>query len=149
MNLSLRIHVLMLCNFQYHVFYFQSILSVVFILICAIVSIVCLVLKQRNGRDYKPLATDDPDVEQSIKVGKIKPKVRKINGRVTKPGDGVTCQIQINSESTNHNTPYKNVCNDCDQGCTGGEDWVVHYCGFVFSIAGCTVILDLWIFFSF
>lgn len=97
----------------------QSILSVVFILICAIVSIVCLVLKQRNGRDYKPLATDDPDVEQSIKVGKIKPKVRKINGRVTKPGDGVTCQIQINSELTNHNTPYKNVCNDCDQGCTG------------------------------
>lgn len=98
----------------------QSILSVVFILICCVVTIVCLVLKQRNGRDYKPLATDEPDVEQSIKVGKMKSKVRKINGRVTKLGADRTCQIQINSESTNHNTSYKNACNDCDQGCSGG-----------------------------
>lgn len=99
------------------------------------VTIVCLVLKQRNGRDYKPLATDDPDVEQSIKVGKMKSKVRKINGRVTKLGADRTCQIQINSESTNHNTSYKNACNDCDQGCTGGEGWAVCCYGFVFSIA--------------
>lgn len=113
----------------------QSILSVVFILICCVVTIVCLVLKQRNGRDYKPVATDDPDVEQSIKVGKMKSKVRKINGRVSKLGAERTCQIQINSESANHNTSYKNACNDCDQGCTGGEGWAVCYCGFVFSIA--------------
>lgn len=64
----------------------------------------------------------------------MKFKVRKINGRVIKLGVDRICQIQINSESINYNIFYKNICNDCDQGCIGGKGWVVCYCGFVFSI---------------
>ncbi|XP_048753740.2 integral membrane protein GPR155-like isoform X3 [Ostrea edulis] len=98
----------------------QSIVSVLFILICCIVTIISLVLKQRNGREYKPLTTEDPDVEQSIRVGKMKSKIKRVNGRATRPGLG-SCQIQINSEnSTNRSPPSRSSCNDCDQGCAGG-----------------------------
>ncbi|XP_061186122.1 lysosomal cholesterol signaling protein-like isoform X2 [Saccostrea echinata] len=98
----------------------QTILSVLFILFCCVVTIICLVLKQRNGRDYKLLATEEPDVEQSIKVAKIKSKGKKVNSRVTKPRVG-NCQVQVHGEnSTNRSPPYRGSCNDCDQGCAGG-----------------------------
>lgn len=105
-------------------FIFQSILSVVFILICCTLSIVCLVLKQRNSRDYRPVSTEEPDLEQSIKVSRVRSKVKKINGNVTRSAalsaGGGNGQIQIDS-SSNRCQAYKPSCNDCDQGCSGGE----------------------------
>nr|XP_022307078.1 integral membrane protein GPR155-like isoform X2 [Crassostrea virginica] len=109
----------------------QSILSVVFILICCTLSIVCLVLKQRNSRDYRPVSTEEPDLEQSIKVSRVRSKVKKVNGNVTRSaaasaGGGGNGQIQIAS-SSNRCQAYKPSCNDCDQGCSGAH---------IFSISG-------------
>ena len=111
-------------------FIFQSILSVVFILICCTLSIVCLVLKQRNSRDYRPVSTEEPDLEQSIKVSRVRSKVKKVNGNVTRSAalsaGGGNGQIQIDS-SSNRCQAYKPSCNDCDQGCSGGETICVFF----------------------
>lgn len=90
----------------------------------------CLVLKQRNSRDYRPVSTEEPDLEQSIKVSRVRSKVKKVNGNVTRSAaasaGGGNGQIQIAS-SSNRCQSYKPSCNDCDQGCSGGETLCVGY----------------------
>ncbi|KAK3108383.1 hypothetical protein FSP39_006715 [Pinctada imbricata] len=95
----------------------QSLLSLFILLLCTIVIIVSLILKQRNHRDYVRVPTRNPTDEEDIEETFSDSQSLQRSGRKVK-GQRHRAKISKCREKDSKNN-HASTCVNCDQGCVG------------------------------